>query len=121
MSAVDFGYTGPMPTKTNRACPVIARAFHKSVNMSPGEIRRWAKNPKAKLASFASTRRRLPALAALKQKAPAQWTDADCRFAQRVLNFNKRMGGMAEVHGCTLKINVALRNWGRKAPGCGGV
>jgi hypothetical protein len=81
--------------------------------MSPARIRAWAKDPRAKLASFAATRRRLPALAALKAKHPRRWTARDCAFAARVVNFNSRMDGMRKQHGCTLKINVALRNWGR--------
>lgn len=99
-------------------CPRTAKAFKSSVNMAPSEIRKWAKDPRAKCASFESTRKRLPALAALKGKPAPQWTGADCRFAQRVLNFNTRMEGMKRAHGCTTRINVSLRNWGRKAPGC---
>lgn len=82
--------------------------------MSPTEIRAWAGDPRAKIASFASTRRRLPALAALKAKPASRWDTVDCRFAQRVISFNARMGGMVRAHGCTDKMTVALRNWGRR-------
>lgn len=97
------------------ACPKTAAKFRQLVNMSPAAIRAWAKNPNNQIASYPETRRRLPALATLKAKAPTRWTDADCRFAQRVVNFNTRMDGMRRVYGCTPKIDVALRNWGRKA------
>ena len=30
-----------------------------------------------------------------------------------VVSFNSRMDGMRKIHGCTVKINVSLRNWGR--------
>jgi len=98
------------------SCPVdVSRRFHKLVNMSPAEIRAWHKNPRNKIASFPETRRRLPSLAKLKGKPVSEWTAADCRFAKRVVSFNSRMDGMRKVHGCTDKIDVALRNWGRRA------
>lgn len=96
----------------------IAKEFHRLVNMSPSAIRAWAADPRAKCASFESTRRRLPALANLKAKPVASWSARDRQFAQRVISFNSRMDGMRKQHGCTTKINVALRNWGRAAPGC---
>ena len=90
-----------------------AKDFHRLVNMSPSEIRKWAKDPRAKCASFPATLKRLPALAALKEKPVSQWTKRDCAFAARVVNFNSRMDGMRKEHGNTDKINVSLRNWGR--------
>lgn len=96
----------------------ISGEFHRLVNMSPAAIRAWAADPRAKCASFESTRRRLPALAALKAKPVSSWTARDLAFARRVVSFNSRMDGMRKQHGCTMKINVALRNWGRAAPGC---
>ena len=96
------------------SCP-YTRVFKRLVNMTPAQIRAWAKDPRAKLASFEATRRRLPALAALRAKAPSTWTAKDCAFAKRVVSFNSRMDGMRKEHGCTVKINVALRNWGRAA------
>ena len=88
--------------------------FKRSVNMSPAAITAWAKDPRAKKASFESTRRRLPALAALKKKKCATWTKKDERFAKRVLSFNARMSGMVKKFGCTEKAVISLRNWGRK-------
>lgn len=99
-----------------KSCP--RQAFRQLVNMTPREIRSWASDPRAKCASFEATRKRLPALAALKAKPTHQWTSRDCAFASRVVAFNSRMDGMRKQHGCTTKINVALRNWGRAAPGC---
>ncbi len=90
-----------------------AKEFHRLVNMTPAEIRKWSKDPRAKCASFPSTVRRLPALAALKEKPVSVWTKRDCSFAARVVNFNSRMDGMRKEHGNTDKINVSLRNWGR--------
>ncbi len=94
-----------------KLCPVVQRTFHRLVNMSSGEIRSWAKDPRAKCASFEQTRRRLPALADLKAKKGA-WTEADCRYAQRVNSFNARHLGQMKRFGCTLRETVALRNWG---------
>ena len=94
------------------SCP-YAKRFSQLVNMHPRAIRAWAKDPRAKSASFQSTRRRLPALAALKAKPASKWTAKDCAFARRVVSFNARMDGMRKIHGCTVKINVSLRNWGR--------
>lgn len=95
------------------SCP-YAKRFAKLVTMTPAEIRRWHKNPRSKKASFAATRRRLPALARLKAKPASRWTAADCAFAKRVVSFNARMDGMRKKHGCTEKIDAALRNWGRR-------
>lgn len=95
-------------------CP-YAKRFRKLVNMTPAQIRAWHKNPRSKKASFASTRARLPALAKLKAKPVSKWNAKDCAFAKRVVSFNARMDGMRKVHGCTEKIDVALRNWGRRA------
>ena len=102
------------------SCPLVQSKFRKSVNMTPAAILAWAKNPKARLASFESTRRRLPALAALRAKRASDWTDKDCRFANRVISFNARMAGAARRDGCTVKEDVSLRNWGRKEPSCRG-
>lgn len=104
-------------TTSKNSCP-HAKRFGELVNMTPAEIRAWSKDPRSKLASWASTRARLPALAKLKAKPVAQWTEADCKFAARVVSFNSRMDGMRKEHGCTTKIDVSLRNWGRRAPGC---
>ena len=92
--------------------------FHKLVNMSPAAIRRWARDPRAKCASFASTRSRLPKLAALKAKPRAKWTKADIAFAKRVISFNSRMQGNVKAHGCKVRNVTSLLNWGRKPPGC---
>lgn len=92
--------------------------FKKSVNMSPAAIRAWAKDSRAREASFEATRRRLPALAKLKSKPCARWTGRDEKFAKRVLSFNARMSGMVKQHGCTRKAVISLRNWGRQPPKC---
>lgn len=99
-------------------CPVDARKFRAGANMTPSQIRAWSKDPRSKEASFAATRARLPALAALRAKSPASWTEADCRFARRVNSFNARMQGMVDKWGCSRKAVLSTRNWGRQPPRC---
>ena len=98
------------------SCPAIQKKFHKLVNMTPGEIRAWAKDPRSKLASWPETRRRIPMLADLKAKR-GEWTEKDCRYGQRVNSFNSRHRGQMKRFGCTVGETVALRNWGHD-PGC---
>lgn len=98
-------------------CP-SAKRFRELVNMSPAEIRRWAKDPRAKRFSYPSTRARLPALAALRAKPVERWTDRDCAFARRVASFNARMKGALERDGCTQGYAVSLRNWGHAPKRC---
>jgi len=98
-------------------CP-HASEFQRSVNMTPREILAWSKDPRSKCYSFAATRRRLPALAKLKAKPVPEWTADDCRYAQRVLNFNRRMEGGLRRDGCTPGYAISLMNWGRKPQGC---
>lgn len=108
-------------------CPAVQRAFHKSVNMSPTEIRAWARDPRNRCASEAATVRRLthpqrwkgftqPALAELKARPLSKWDAAACRYAQRVVNFNTRHERQraTQANKCTVARVVALRNWGRK-------
>jgi len=100
------------------ACPTVQTKFHRSVNMTPAAIRKWARDPRAKCASFESTRKRLPKLATLKSKKRSAWTDEDCRYAPRVVNFNTRMQGNVSTHGCRVRNVTSLLNWGRKPPKC---
>jgi len=112
------------------ACPVVKTAFHKSVNMSADAIRKWARDPRAKCGSFDETIERLtkpqfwkaagimqPPLARLKAKARGAWTATDCIYAERVINFNTRMQGNVDAHGCGVRNVVSLLNWGRR-PKC---
>lgn len=99
------------------SCP-HAKKFRRSVNMTPSEIRAWAKDPRSKRFSQPSTRARLPALAKLRGKDPKTWTAKDCEFAARVVNFNARMGGAMKRDGCTPGYAVSLRNWGRAPRSC---
>jgi hypothetical protein len=104
-----------------KTCPrETVATFRRLVNMTPAQIRAWAKNPASRRASFPATRARLPALAALREKISrgAVLSAQDCAFAQRVNNFNTRMGGMRRQWGCTDKIVISLRNWGHQPPGC---
>lgn len=93
----------------------VQNRFHRLVNMAPGAIRAWAKDPRAKCASFPETRARLPMLADLKAKSRAAWTDKDVSYAQRVISFNSRHLGQMKRFGCTPRETVALRNWGHAA------
>lgn len=95
-----------------KACPTDQAKFHRLVNMSPAAIRAWARDPRAKCASFEQTRKRLPALADLKAKPHDRWSEADCKYARRVNSFNTRHIGQMKRFGCTLRETVALRNWG---------
>lgn len=98
------------------ACPHAER-FRKLVNMSPSAIRAWARDPRAKCYSFEATRRRLPALAALRAKPVSKWTTRDCQFAKRVVSFNSRMKGALKRDGCRDGYTISLRNWGHN-PKC---
>ena len=100
-----------------KACPVDQAKFHRLVNMSPAAIRKWARDPRAKCASFEQTRKRLPALAVLKGTALESWSASDCKYARRVNSFNARHLGQMRRFGCTLRETVALRNWGH-SPKC---
>lgn len=108
-------------------CAAVQTAFHKSVNMTPAEIRAWAKDPRNKCASEAATVQRLthpqrwkgftqPALAELKGRALSRWDEDACRYAKRVINFNARHERQRAKQGnkCSVPRVVALRNWGRK-------
>ena len=87
--------------------------------MTPDAIREWARDPRAKCASFASTRKRLPALARLRANPGRIVTDkAACEYAQRVVDFNTRMQGNVDTHGCRVRNVTSLLNWGRKPPRC---
>lgn len=104
-----------------RSCPASTLAtFKRLTNMTPAQIRAWAKRPASRRASFKATRRRLPALAALKAKVGRNGvlTARECAFMGRVNNFNTRMSGMRRKWGCTDKLVVALRNWGHHPRGC---
>lgn len=104
-----------------KSCPADTLAtFKRLTNMTPAQIRAWARHPAAKRASFEATRRRLPALADLKAKVARNGvlTSRECAFAQRVNNFNTRMSGMRRKWGCTDKLVVALRNWGHHPGRC---
>jgi hypothetical protein len=98
-------------------CPADLTKFRKLVNMSPKSIRSWARDPRARCASFESTRQRLPALANLREKPVNRWTERDCQYARRVNSFNTRHLGQMRQFGCTLRQTVALLNWGHK-PKC---
>ena len=104
-------------------CPADYATFHRLVNMSSREIRSWAKDPRAKCASFPETVQRLthrqkwkgmtlPSLVELKEKRKDSWSETDCKYARRVNSFNTRHLGQMKRFGCTLRETVALRNWG---------
>lgn len=107
----------------------VSSKFKRLVNMSPAEIREWAKDPRSKCASFQATRDRLTkrqvwkgklrlSLAELAGKPVSTWTDSDCEYAGRVVNFNTRHLGALKDHGCTYKEIIALLNWGHRPKSC---
>lgn len=98
-------------------CPAAA-SFRALVNMTPAEIRAWARDPRALEYSLPATRARLPALAKLRAKPASAWTAKDCAFAKRVVSFNARMSGALRRDGCTRGYAVSLRNWGHAPKGC---
>ena len=103
------------------SCPrETVATFKRLTNMTPAQIRAWAKHPASRRASFPATRARLPALANLtaKIRRGGALTARECRYAQRVNNFNPRMSGMRRQWGCTEKIVISLRNWGHHPAGC---
>ena len=97
-------------------CPA-SRRFAELVNMTPVEIRAWARDPRSREYSLPATRARLPKLAQLRAKPVAAWSSRDCAFAARVVSFNARMIGAMRRDGCTRGYAVSLRNWGH-APRC---
>ena len=68
----------------------IPRMFRESVNMSPAELRAWAKNPWHKLASTATGLASLKRIPRLLEKRIGDWTAADYHFARKVIAFYKR-------------------------------
>jgi hypothetical protein len=110
-------------------CPAVYSKFHKSVNMTPAQIKAWAKDPRSKCASFQETRDRLTkpqmflgyrmrSLADLKALSKGSWEEKDCVYAKRVINFNTRHEGALKKHGCTPRENTSLLNWGRRVKRC---
>jgi hypothetical protein len=99
-------------------CRRLAKDFHRVVNMTPAQIRSWAKDPRSSCFSQSDTRSRLPALASLKAKPTSAWSSDDCRFASRVVSFNRRMQGALDRDGCRDGYVISLRNWGRQPPRC---
>lgn len=104
-----------------KSCPrEVVSTFKRLTNMSPSEIRAWAKDPRAKRASEPETRNRLPSLADLAEKISrgGSLTKKECDFAKRINSFNSRMGGMRRKHGCKDGIVISLRNWGHQPKAC---
>jgi len=98
--------------------------------MTPREIRKWARDKRARCASYPETLDRLthpqfwrgrmnPALADLKAKPVSAWTETDCAYAKNVVGFNKRHREQMKREGnvCKPGRTVALLNWGHN-PKC---
>ncbi len=117
----------PRRRRTSRATDAqVERDFKRLVNMSPAQIRRWAKDPRSKEASLPHIRRELPLLARTKATKPARWTRAMRDKARRTVAFIKRHEAQMKAQGkrygtgrmhATPKRVVALMNWGRRTPG----
>lgn len=102
------------------------RDFRQNVNMSPSQIEKWMKDPRAKEASYERTRRELKLIAKMKRTPKSNWTDAMRDKASRLNAFvaRHRAQGEQQASGgerfhCTRKRVIALRNWGHQPPECG--
>lgn len=102
----------------------VERDFKRLVNMTPAQIRRWAKDPRSKLASLPHIRRELALLARTRATPPSRWTPAMRDKARRTVGFIKRHEAQMRAQGkrygtgvhATPKRVIALLNWGRRPP-----
>lgn len=104
----------------------VVRDFQRLINMTPGQIRRWHKDPRSKEASLTHIRKELPLLARVKATRPSRWTPKMMDKARRAVAFVKRheeqMKRQGKKYGTgryhfTRKRVIALLNWGRITPG----
>lgn len=87
-------------------------------NMTPRELRAWAKNPRHRLASTATGHASLRRLPRLLETPRREWTTADHAFARKVDAFIARHSTQAAVFGHEVarsgysRRHIALMNWG---------
>lgn len=102
----------------------LDRAFRRAVNMTPAQLRAWARDPRAKRASLPRRSKtgksaivELHQVARMVESSSSSWTRSDWVKARDLVNFVKRhtaqMGGA-----CQPTRIIALRNWGHQPPRC---
>jgi hypothetical protein len=113
-------------SRASKEDPSLFREFRRVINMSPGEIERWRKDPRHRDASLSHIRAELPLLAQMKRTPMSRWTPKMWNKAMRAVNFVKRHEAQMKVQGkrygtgrlhSTYKRIIGLLNWGRKTPG----
>lgn len=104
----------------------LAKTFARTINMTPAQIRRWAKSPFSKLASLPHIRAELELLARTRETPPSRWTPAMESKARRAVAFVARHEAQMRIQGErygtgrlheTPKRVISLLNWGRITPG----
>ena len=103
----------------------LARAFRAAVNMTPAQIRAWARDPRAKRASLPrrkatgkSAIAELHQVARMAESPASSWTSSDWTKARDLVNFVKRHTAQMGRACQTTRI-IALRNWAHQPPRCG--
>lgn len=100
-----------------------AKAFKRTVNMSPAQIRRWRRRRKKscrkirKRTNGRSAVDELSMVARMLKKPSSRWTRAECKKARDLVNFVKRhRAGRGSV--CSHRRLIALRDWAYHPPSC---
>ncbi len=103
----------------------LVRAFNKAANMTPAQIRAWARDPRAQRASLPrrkatgkSAIAELTQVARMKSSSPSSWTSSDWRKARDLVNFVQRHTAQMGA-ACQPTRIIALRNWAHQPPRCG--
>lgn len=106
--------------------PALVKAFRKAANMTPKQIKAWAKNPTAKCASLPKRSKtgksaitELAQVARMKTSNPASWSARDWQKARDLVAFvGRHAAKKAPGDRCATKRVVALRNWAHQPTGC---
>jgi len=102
----------------------LERAFRRAVNMTPTQIRAWARDPRARLASLPrraktgkSAIAELTQVARMVESRSTAWTPADWTKARDLVAFVKRHTAQMGT-ACQPRRIIALRNWAHQPPRC---
>lgn len=98
----------------------VYKKFHKLVNMSVSELKKWAENPCSKQASL--SRAPINRVIKLLETPKEKWGSSQVKQANRVISFISRMSGveggkeikLKDGTTCPSKKVISLRNWGKK-------
>lgn len=86
--------------------------YHKNVNMSLGDLKKWKQDPAHKEASLSEEP--INRNIVLLSKGVDEWTEKDAKNALRTIGFNKRMravkAGKPVIDGLS-KRTISLKNW----------